>query len=215
MACSTPPGDDGYGDPDALVSSGDQREGSPRAAQISGEGRNGGADESIADTYDGEAVDDDGSDVDQPIVDDVDLNPTTEVDRVPSLEREPMVADDSHVVPPQAALSPQSSAPLNQGARPDHVTQADVRLVCQEIGPGLTANHVRFGCSSVKVDGRPYGIVIGWWRVVRRDGSRALARDLNFREGGYDMAFDVEQGDAAAGIALTPGSGEDPPSRRR
>lgn len=148
---------------------------------------------------------------------------------IPALENEipdpPVVLETANPVvepAPPGLPGPGNSAgnaSKNNGARPQHMAQADVRLECQKIGPGLASGFVRYGCNSMKAnDGQHYGIVIGWWRVMRRDGARARARDLNFRESGFDMAFDVEASDAQGGIVMTPGSGEEAPlalSQRR
>ncbi len=63
----------------------------------------------------------------------------------------------------------------------------------------------------MKQGGGHYGVVKGWWHVLRRDGSRAKSRDLNFREAGYDMAIDVLDSDPRSGIVVRPGRGELPP----
>ena len=112
--------------------------------------------------------------------------------------------------PPSTATSPAVEAwqPNNSGPPPVPVSQADLKMVCQQMGPGLEAGYVRYGCNAMRTDGKHYGIVKGWWQVVRGDGVRAKSKALNFREGGFDMAVDVLSQDAAAGIAVKPGSGE-------
>jgi hypothetical protein len=131
-----------------------------------------------------------------------DCNQTTTVSTDPA----PIVTD------PPAPVSPPSSTwtPNNSGAAPQHVSQADLQLTCQRIGVGVNPGYVRFGCNAYRRDdGQHYGIVKGWWRVMRRDGARSKAKDLNFREAGYDMAFDVPDGDAAGGVTVVPGAGEE------
>jgi hypothetical protein len=96
-------------------------------------------------------------------------------------------------------------AAVNGGGPMTPVTQADITLECQQMGAGLVAGFVRFGCNAVMRDGSGhYGMVLGWWQVLRRDGARSPAKNLNFREGGYDMAFDVLAADAAGGIVMQP-----------
>lgn len=118
--------------------------------------------------------------------------------------------------PPPAALESPSQAqpptsgwtPNNDGPPPVRVTQADLKLACKPMGAGLTPGYVRYGCNAVrKSDGQHYGIVKGWWHVARKDGAAVHAKDLNFREGGYDMTFDVFEQDAAVGIVVRPGAG--------
>ncbi len=140
----------------------------------------------------------------------------------------PLITDvPGETPPPIAAFEPEPTpqttpqqqaggwTPKNDGGRPERVTQADLRIECHKIGEGLEAGFYRYGCKAYKrADGQHYGIVKGWWQVRKRDGSRARSRDLNFREAGYDMAFDVWAPDAAAGIMVRPGRGEEKPIAR-
>jgi hypothetical protein len=119
----------------------------------------------------------------------------------------PIVTD-----PPPAVAAPppgQTWTPANGGVAPRHVSQSDLQVTCQRLGAGVNPGYVRFGCNAVRRDdGQHYGIVKGWWQVLRSDGVRSKAKDLNFREAGYDMAFDVPSADAAGGITVAPGGGE-------
>lgn len=99
--------------------------------------------------------------------------------------------------------------PDNNSPAPVPTNQRDLQLVCQQMGPGLEPGFRRFGCNSVrKTDGHHYGIVKGWWEIKRADGLRAKSKSLNFRESGFDMAFDVLETDATYGIKVIPGVGE-------
>jgi hypothetical protein len=103
-----------------------------------------------------------------------------------------------------------SWTPNNDGPAPTPVKQADLRIDCTQLGAGLEPGYLRFGCKAFKQNGRHYGIVKGWWSINRGDGNKAKSKSLNFREAGYDMAFDVLESDAAAGISVAPGT--PPPS---
>lgn len=128
--------------------------------------------------------------------------------------------------PPTTAAPPDPSAvasvpaptsnawePKNDNPPPSPVKQGDLRMQCKRIGPGVESGYIRFGCHAMKQDGQHYGVVKGWWHVHRRDGLRAKTKDLNFRESGYDMAFDVYGPDAQDGIIVKPGFGELKPHR--
>jgi len=122
----------------------------------------------------------------------------------PSLASPPVADFPSATAPSEAT----AWSPKNDRAPPLPVSQADLTLDCHEMGSGVAPGYVRFGCKALDREGQHYGIVKGWWRVVRRDGVRSKAKNLNFREGGYDMTFDVPAPDAAGGIRVEPGAGE-------
>ena len=103
-----------------------------------------------------------------------------------------------------------SWTPNNNGPAPTPVRQGDLHIDCTQLGAGLEPGYLRFGCKAFKQNGRHYGIVKGWWSINRSDGNKAKSKSLNFREAGYDMAFDVLESDAAAGISVAPGT--PPPS---
>jgi hypothetical protein len=98
-------------------------------------------------------------------------------------------------------------AQINGGGAPAQVSQSDIVLECQKVGAGLLAGFVRYGCNAMMRDGSGhYGMVLGWWQVLRQDGARAHAKHLNFREAGYDMTFDLPAADpwrSAAGRAAS------------
>jgi hypothetical protein len=123
-------------------------------------------------------------------------------------EEEPTVAGIDSPSLTEPAID--SWTPNNSGPAPTPVRQADLRIDCTQLGAGLEPGYLRFGCKAYKQNGRHYGIVKGWWSINRSDGNKAKSKSLNFRESGYDMAFDVLESDAAAGISVAPGA--PPPS---
>jgi hypothetical protein len=152
--------------------------------------------------------------VEQATVDDPEEAESTLTEEPPPTTQ-PIAALEPEVpqTPPPQQQQPAYTPPANDNPPPAHIAQEDLRLQCKKIGSGLNPGFIRYGCNALTRDGTHYGVVKGWWHAQRRDGSRAKSKDLNFREGGFDLAIDVLEEDARTGFVMRPGQGELPPLR--
>ena len=85
-------------------------------------------------------------------------------------------------------------------------TQGDLTLTCTPTGTqDMQMLTTRYGCKAyIRNTGEYYGVIKGWWKVTRNDGTRIPIKDLVFRDGEFDATFSVPNQDAIAGVKARP-----------
>jgi hypothetical protein len=193
--------DDGEDDGEEDVTDGGDDSGS--TAGEDGEddgGEGGGSDESLAD--DGEDDGEDGGeDVEDPsftIPEDEDPSPETLVEDVPEV---PIVTEPVEETP----VTTSTPASFGSNETKARARQQDIKLDCQMTGV-VHGDLVKYGCKSFLKQGGYYGIVVGWWHMIRPSGERIRFKSLLFRDGGFDVSFWVKYEESVTGITAVPAS---------
>jgi len=177
-------------------------------------------DEDYDDDVEDEDIEDGLEDFDEDVDDDIVEGLDDEI-LDPSLEDDPVTEDppimdvtdlDTEIQPGPDEIIDQDLMNNNNNAVTGNwgdYSQTDIFLQC-EPNPQRAAGYgmVNYGCKSMLKSGGDYfGYIIGWWKMVRSDGSRVRVTDLQFRSDGYDATFNIRQGDANQGFQPTPSYG--------